>query len=580
MAVAGVLSLSMNLAPFLLVWAVGAVAALVLAQRSLVGRLPALTSSPRSRPRVLTGVAGAVVAVVLVVTVLGSGIFMLAPVAGTDRALTFPAQLPQSGSVPVAGGLSNPSLGADDPARAVQPGRPSGGRASFGYFGFSDRLDTATRGRPDNTLVMRVRAEAPDFWRAQTFDTWNGRSWTVSRPAAVPRSGGQPIRLPRARDDGPPFATVPTDELVQTYYVERPGPNMIFAAATPTKLYFEDRTVFQLPDGSLRAGVELGADSVYTVVSERRLATAAALRASPTNAVPPELLDRYGRPPVTTDRVRALAQEVTASAPTVYDKVLALEAWMGAHTKYTLDIPALPKGRDAVDQFLFVDRRGFCEQIGTSLVVMLRSLGVPARLVVGYTSGERNPFTGLYEVRAKDAHAWAEVYFPGVGWQAFDPTASVPLAGDSAIDGAGTGALAYLDAHVSIPAWAPALLVVLAAIAGVVAIGMWVASRGRRPRRPDPSWAATRLDRLERLGARRDRPRDPGETVPEYAAALGRADPFAASALTDVARRIDAAMFSGIDPSSGERAAIDATLDALDARWSRRGAHDDALVPV
>lgn len=580
MAVAGVLSLSMNLAPFLLVWAIGAVAALVLAQRSLVARLPRLSSTPRSRPRVLLGVAGAVVAVVLVVTVLGGGIFMLAPVAGTDRALTFPAQLPQSESVPVAGGLSNPSLGADDPARAVAPGRPNGGRATFGYFGFSDRLDTATRGRPDNTLMMRVRAAAPDFWRAQTFDRWNGRAWSVSRPAAVPRRGGQPIRIPPAPDDGPPFATVRRDELVQTYYLERPGPNMIFAAATPTKLYFEDRTIFQLPDGSLRAGVELGADSVYTVVSERLMATAGALRASPANAAPPEILDRYARPPVTTDRVRALAQAVTANAPTVYDKVQALEAWMGAHTKYTLDIPPLPKGRDAVDQFLFVDRRGFCEQIGTSLVVMLRSLGIPARLAVGYTSGERNPFTGLYEVRAKDAHAWAEVYFPGVGWQGFDPTASVPLAGDSAIDGAGTGALAYLDAHVAIPSWAPAVLAAIAAVAGLVTLGVWTARRPRRPRRPEASWAATRLERLEHLGARRGRPREPGETLPEYASALARLDPFTASSLDDVARRIDAAMFSGLAASEHDRSAIDATLDALDARWSRRGARDDALAPV
>ena len=62
---------------------------------------------------------------------------------------------------------------------------------------------------------------------------------------------------------------------------------------------------------------------------------------------------------------------------------------------------------------------------------MLRELGIPARLAVGYTPGERNPFTGLYEVKASDAHAWAEVYFPGIGWQGFDPTAKVPLAGES-----------------------------------------------------------------------------------------------------------------------------------------------------
>jgi transglutaminase-like putative cysteine protease len=579
-ALAGVLSLSMNLAPFLLVWAIGAVAALVLAQRSLVGRLPRLARAPRSRSRVLLGAAGAVVAIVLVVSVIGSGIFMLAPVAGTDRSLTFPAQLPRSDSVPVAGGLSNPTLGAADPARAAAPDAAGGTRASFGYFGFSDRLDTATRGRPDDTLVMRVRAASPDFWRAQTFDTWNGRAWSVSRQVPVARRGNQPIRIPPAPDDGPPLTTVPTDELVQTYYVEKPGPNMIFAAATPTKLYFEDRGVFQLPDGSLRAGVQLGADSVYTVVSERRMATAQALRASPAGAAPPELQDLYARPPVTTDRVRALAQTVTAGAPSVYDKVLALEAWMAAHTKYTLDIPPLPKGRDAVDQFLFVDRRGFCEQIGTSLVVMLRSLGIPARLAVGYASGERNPFTGLYEVRAKDAHAWAEVYFPGVGWQGFDPTASVPLAGDSAIDGAGAGALAYLDAHLTIPGWAPPLVMALAAIAVLVTLGTWVARRARRPRRPRPSWAATRLARLDRLGARRDRARAPGETLPEYAAALARVDPFAASSLESVARGIDAAMFSGIEASETERRAIDDTLDALDERWSRRGARDDALVPV
>ena len=161
---------------------------------------------------------------------------------------------------------------------------------------------------------------------------------------------------------------------------------------------------------------------------------------------------------------------MTRNAPTTYDKVLALEGWMGAHTKYTLDIPPLPPGQDAVDRFLFVDRRGFCEQIGTSLVVMLRSLGIPARLAVGYATGERNPFTGLYEVRAKDAHTWAEVYFPGVGWQAFDPTAHVPLAGDSTIAAAGSGAFAYLQSHIDVPAWAPGALGALAlAIAAVAA---------------------------------------------------------------------------------------------------------------
>ena len=267
--------------------------------------------------------------------------------------------------------------------------------------------------------------------------------------------------------------------------------------------------------------------------------------------------------------MRALAASVTATAPTTYDKVRALEAWMGANTKYTLDIPPLPPGQDAVDRFLFVDQRGFCEQIGTSLVVMLRALGIPARLAVGYATGERNPFTGLYEVRGKDAHAWAEVYFPGIGWQGFDPTASVPLAGDSSIDAA-NGALAYLNARVDLPAWTPAAIGLVALTIGLVLVGrILVRHRHRLRDRVEPSWAATRLAELERLGALRGRARAPGETTPEYAAALARLDPFAEPQLQSIARVLDALMFSPRTPAEQDRVAIDEAMADLGKRWRR-----------
>ncbi len=79
---------------------------------------------------------------------------------------------------------------------------------------------------------------------------------------------------------------------------------------------------------------------------------------------------------------------------------------------------------DAVEYFLFEQKRGYCEQFSSSLAVMARSLGIPARVATGYVSGEYNPFTGLYEVKASDAHAWVEVYFPRYGWSTFDPTPS------------------------------------------------------------------------------------------------------------------------------------------------------------
>ena len=287
-AIAGVLSLSMAIVPFLVLWAVASVAALVLGQRVLLDRLPNLAPRREARPEPRSAWRARSL------RSCSSCWWSAVPSSWSHRspapaaALTFPASLPQTTAVPSAGGLANPTLGSSDPSLPAQAGR-TGGRASFGYFGFSNQLDTATRGRPDNTLVMRVRASAPDYWRAQSFDSWDGRVWRSSqtRPRAV--SGGQPIDIPAADDDGPDQSIVSTDTLVQTYYLQRPGPNAIFAASVPTKLFFSDRTVFQLPDGALRAGVQLDAGAVYTVVSERHLATAAALRASDPAEVPPDL---------------------------------------------------------------------------------------------------------------------------------------------------------------------------------------------------------------------------------------------------------------------------------------------------
>ena len=261
-----------------------------------------------------------------------------------------------------------PGPAAPDPIRpgarrALQPvariGRPvaarparaeRGGRASFGYFGFSNQLDTAMRGRPDNTLVMRVRASAPDFWRGADLRHLERPGLDrVTRPGRSSIRGGQPIRIPRGpgrRAAGRASST--TDELVQTYYVEQPGPNAIFAAATPTQLYFPDRTVFQLPDGSLarrraaRQGQRLHRrqPSDGSRPSTRLRASDPARRCRANIRAAVRVAAGHRR-----DRARALAAQVTATAPTTYDKVLALERWMGAHTKYTLDIPPLPAGR-------------------------------------------------------------------------------------------------------------------------------------------------------------------------------------------------------------------------------------------
>ena len=280
---------------------------------------------------------------------------------------------------------------------------------------------------------------------------------------------------------------------------------------------------------------------------------------------PASLLARYTQLPDVPDRVRRLAEQITRNEFSTYDKVQAIERWMGANTRYSLDIPWLPPGEDAVDRFLFEDRIGFCEQIGSSLVVMLRSQGVPARLAVGYAPGERNPFTGLYEVRAKDAHAWAEVYFPGLGWQGFDPTAQVPLAGEAPPDAARVGLRAYLGRH--LPDLSQRLLAVLAAGLVLVAVALWrrplAAAWARwRERRRSRSWAESQLRRLEAVGRDLGRARHPGETAHEYAAALQRTvlrDPR----LDAVADALAADAFAGEHLPEAERDRVEALIGAL-----------------
>ncbi|MEP6622978.1 MAG: transglutaminaseTgpA domain-containing protein [Acidimicrobiia bacterium] len=573
-SLAGVLSISMAIAPWLLAWGFAALASLVLAYRAELAELPALGGG--APPRFEFSSLLVPLGVLVTVLAIGFGVFMVVPVAGTNRALIFPSQLPGGTPVRSNGALTNPSLGNNDP-NPSKNGKGTGAASSSGYFGFSNRLDTATRGRPGNSLVMRVRANSPDFWKAQTFDQWDGRVWHLSDDHPQLIRGTQPIFIPRVPLDGPTQSAVDVDELVQTYFLETSGPNSIFAANQANKVYFPERSLFQNPDGTLRAGVRLDAGSVYTVVSERPLVTADVLRSSNPASLPTDIRLQYAQPPVTTDRVRALAHTITAHAVTAFDKARAIEDWLGAHTKYSLNIPPLPKGKDAVDQYVFVDRRGFCEQIGTTLVVMLRELGIPARLAVGYAPGERNPFTGLYEVKASDAHAWADVYFPGVGWQAFDPTAHVPLAGDAQLDAAGAGALDYLSSRLHIPSEA------LAAISiGGGFIGLWFAVRGvrRRPRRIaiSRSWASTRLARLEVLGARRGRPRAPSESTPNFVRALGTFATDRAADLERVGSTIDAAMFAPDPPDAAVRNAVDELIATIEADWPQTG-HPEDLVP-
>lgn len=421
----------------------------------------------------------------------------------------------------------------------------------------TDSLDMTSRPDLTDEVVFRVTTDRPTFWRGETFDRWDGRNWTRSDPD---RFALDQDRVTAGPDD---IGSTGAVEFTQRFRIEATYADVIYGAPSVVSVDAE-RPLAQRPDGTVStAGVALGRGSSYEVVSRRPLLSERLLRAAD-GKVSADIAARYAAPPVISDRVRQEATSVTADASTTYDRILALQRWMGERTEYSLDAPLSPKGVDVVDHFLFESRRGWCEQIASSLVVMARANAIPARLVTGFVPGERDPVTGTYVVRAREAHAWAEVWFPEVGWVPFDPTADVPLAatprGDSSWG-------RWLIDHA---------LVIALVLGAVVALGWPMLVLVRRWRRRvtlgPTSWAARADARLVRLGERADRPRVDGETATAYGWAL--AERYRDDRLAAAGRAVDDSLFAAEPPAPELQAEVDRSLDEVGA------AEVPALVPV
>ncbi|MCX7921801.1 MAG: transglutaminase-like domain-containing protein [Clostridia bacterium] len=122
-------------------------------------------------------------------------------------------------------------------------------------------------------------------------------------------------------------------------------------------------------------------------------------------------------------RIKNLAQSITTSKTNDYDKVKSIEEYLSKNYVYTLSPGPAPKGQDFVDYFLFNSKKGYCTYYASAMTVLVRSLGIPARYVEGYSLPSDPDFDMVYEVTNKQAHAWVEVYFEGFGWVPFEPTA-------------------------------------------------------------------------------------------------------------------------------------------------------------
>ncbi len=317
-------------------------------------------------------------------------------------------------------------------------------RASAGYLGayapggeistgFGDSVELGRIGeiQQSGSVVMHIQIEGDEQgsfdlkWRGIALGNFDGRTWSNNRaqhPLFPQGEGHFVFPPPRAGFQRPAFHPIAYHVLMEPV-----GINVFFLAGTPESLEGHYRRV-AIDD----AGAVFDLDpehpvNSYQASSDIEQPSAADLRTA-SETYPPDVTSNYLELPALDRRIPRLAQQITASANNNYDKAQALETYLRTHFGYTLQLSRTVP-HDPLANFLFERKQGHCEYFASSMAVMLRTLGIPSRVVNGFRSGEFNDLTSQYVVRASNAHSWVEAYFPTYGWVAFDPTpnASIPV---------------------------------------------------------------------------------------------------------------------------------------------------------
>lgn len=274
-------------------------------------------------------------------------------------------------------------------------------------------------------VLFRVQADYLVLWRGRGYDHYDGHTWTqtLTGDRWIRRSGPHTFHLVESL---PPGAKLNR----QHFWVEKASTPVVLAAAEPVEVSFP-----QEPAGLAASGLKQDASgsltvapirlpgSSYMVVSVSPESNPEKLRAAGTS-YPSWLREKYieNVPLATEAALSGLAQEITAGAETPYDQALAIMQYLEANYFYTERGPVTPQREDAATYFLLKTRRGACDLFATAMAVMLRLTGVPTRVATGFISGDYDPQTRTRLIRASDAHAWVEVYFPGYDWVPFNPS--------------------------------------------------------------------------------------------------------------------------------------------------------------
>ncbi len=317
-------------------------------------------------------------------------------------------------------------------------------RLGFGFFaqqsrrgmaisGFSEEVTLGDFGNiaEDPQVVMRVRAPGarpPLRMRGQSLDAYEGNTWrkTTTRRSQMTLDPEGRVRVgrPRAPIEGP-------DVVAQEIYLEPLAgtPRVLFGMSMPLAYQRPPNALealrparwrfFQDASGDVTLTGPEAVSIVYTAYSRSAPDDPARLRGAGRD-YPQELAEVYLALPPQQAGVEALARAVAGDAATPYDAAVALVDHFHRNFRYTLD--SEHGDLDPLANFLLTNREGHCEYFASGMVVLLRLLGIPARIVNGFAGGVYNEYGDYVALRRADAHSWVEAYFPGVGWATFEPT--------------------------------------------------------------------------------------------------------------------------------------------------------------
>ncbi len=301
----------------------------------------------------------------------------------------------------------------------------SGGKRSPNRFG--SVLGLGTNAATGDEIVFIATPEIENlpryYWRARVYDTYQDGYWTTRQSRELELIPEQPdLSIPDSEQRDLTQTLIewqgkPTSLLIslpQPVWSSRMG-SLIYSPATADLL----DVLAYISETEVQPGDRY---NTRALVSNPTINT---LRNTGTE-YPTWVRQRYLQTPANlSPQIIALAQQITAGQDSPYDKATAITRYLRSEITYGESITAPPPGVDSLEWFLFTIKEGYCNYYATAEVMMLRAVGVPARLAVGYAQGQRAS-NGTYTTRTRDAHAWPEVYFPEVGWVEFEPTGNQP----------------------------------------------------------------------------------------------------------------------------------------------------------